>query len=127
MNGTLVSPTPGTPDYSDVTDSAGHGTHVAGIVGAVGNNNIGVVGMSWNVSLHICKASGTDGSFYVPGILDCYSLCQNVSMLMIWLHSALYGSLHCECDPSCCTAFLAGERSRGCCKFRVVLLQPARA
>ena len=28
-----------------------HGTHVAGIVGAVGNNGVGVSGVNWNVSL----------------------------------------------------------------------------
>ncbi|HEY3727587.1 MAG TPA: S8 family serine peptidase [Solirubrobacteraceae bacterium] len=29
----------------------GHGTHVAGIMGAVGNNGIGVAGMNWNTTL----------------------------------------------------------------------------
>ncbi len=32
-------------------DTDGHGTHVAGIIGAVGNNKIGVSGVNWNVSL----------------------------------------------------------------------------
>lgn len=32
-------------------DSLGHGTHVAGIVGAKGNNSIGTVGVCWDVSL----------------------------------------------------------------------------
>jgi len=31
--------------------SGSHGTHVAGIVGAVGNNGIGVAGINWEVSL----------------------------------------------------------------------------
>ncbi|TAD86200.1 MAG: hypothetical protein EA000_08305, partial [Oscillatoriales cyanobacterium] len=33
------------------TDIDSHGTHVAGTIGAVGNNNIGVVGVSQNVSI----------------------------------------------------------------------------
>ena len=35
------------------TDNAyhGHGTHVAGIIGAVGNNGIGVAGMNWSTTL----------------------------------------------------------------------------
>ena len=33
------------------SDFIGHGTHVAGTIGAVGNNNIGVAGVNWNVKL----------------------------------------------------------------------------
>jgi subtilisin family serine protease len=32
-------------------DTQGHGTHVAGIIGAVGNNGIGVTGVNWKVKL----------------------------------------------------------------------------
>lgn len=32
-------------------DTNGHGTHVAGIIGAVGNNSLGVSGVCWNVTL----------------------------------------------------------------------------
>jgi hypothetical protein len=36
---------------NDVQDRYGHGTHIAGIIGAVGNNSLGVAGVNWNVSL----------------------------------------------------------------------------
>lgn len=40
---------------NDVTDNHGHGTHIAGIIGAVGGNGIGVVGISPKVSLMALK------------------------------------------------------------------------
>src|SRR4029450_12880336 len=36
---------------NDPMDDEGHGTHVAGTIGAVGNNATGVVGVSWQVAL----------------------------------------------------------------------------
>ncbi len=38
-------------------DTHSHGTLVAGIIGAVGNNNLGVVGVNWNVTLVPMQAS----------------------------------------------------------------------
>lgn len=36
---------------SDVTDYVGHGTHCAGVIGAVANNGIGIAGTAWNVTI----------------------------------------------------------------------------
>ena len=38
-----------------------HATHVAGTIGAVGNNSIGVVGVNWEVSLMSLKILGGEG------------------------------------------------------------------
>ncbi|MCD8162471.1 MAG: S8 family serine peptidase [Synergistaceae bacterium] len=38
-------------DYATVGDVGGHGTHVSGIIGAVGNNEIGVTGINWRVKI----------------------------------------------------------------------------
>ncbi|HEX8162692.1 MAG TPA: S8 family serine peptidase [Pyrinomonadaceae bacterium] len=46
---------PGDP-ASDQTDA--HGTHVAGTIGAVGNNSLGVVGVNWNVKIMPLKFIG---------------------------------------------------------------------
>lgn len=46
------------------TDS--HGTHVAGTIGAVGNNSVGVTGVNWQVSLMSLKILGRDGERPAP-------------------------------------------------------------
>ncbi len=46
----------------DPMDDNGHGTHVAGTIGAVGNNNIGVVGVNHNVSLMHLKFLDSSGN-----------------------------------------------------------------
>jgi subtilisin family serine protease len=46
----------------DPADNNGHGTHVAGTIGAVGNNTTGVTGVNWDVSLMALKAGNFDGS-----------------------------------------------------------------
>ena len=43
-------------------DGNGHGTHVAGTIGAVGNNNSGIAGVNWEVSLLPLRFLGDDGS-----------------------------------------------------------------
>ena len=55
------------PNYayggSDPMDNNGHGTHVAGTIGAIGNNSIGVVGVNWRVKIMAIKAlNGGSGS-----------------------------------------------------------------
>ncbi|MHB0878010.1 MAG: S8 family serine peptidase [Anaerolineae bacterium] len=43
-------------------DDNGHGTHVAGVIGAVGNNGIGVTGMGWTTRLMPVKTLRADGT-----------------------------------------------------------------
>lgn len=47
---------------SDPLDDHGHGTHIAGTIGAVGNNATGVTGINWNVSLMALKFIASSGS-----------------------------------------------------------------
>jgi subtilisin family serine protease len=42
-------------------DDNGHGTHVAGTIGAVGNNGVGVIGVNWNCKILSLKFLGANG------------------------------------------------------------------
>jgi subtilisin family serine protease len=46
---------------SNPFDDNRHGTHVAGTIGATGNNGVGVVGVNWQVKLMPCKFLGANG------------------------------------------------------------------
>lgn len=45
----------------DPIDGDGHGTHVAGTIGGVGNNKIGVVGVNWRVRMMALKVFDNKG------------------------------------------------------------------
>jgi hypothetical protein len=46
----------------DVMDGFGHGTHVAGTIGAVGNNKTGIVGVNWRVRMLAVKVLDNAGT-----------------------------------------------------------------
>lgn len=51
-----TSPLSGNP-----ADDDGHGTHVAGTIGAVGNNGLGITGVAWRVQIMSLKFMGRNG------------------------------------------------------------------
>ncbi len=57
---------------NDPTDANGHGTHVAGTVGARGNDGRGVARVAWDVSLMPLRTLGADGSGYVSDVIRAY-------------------------------------------------------
>lgn len=56
----------GNPD-----DDNSHGTHCAGTIGAIGNNNLGVVGVSWNVKIMALKFLSSGGSGSISAAISC--------------------------------------------------------
>jgi hypothetical protein len=52
---------------SDPLDDYNHGTHVAGTIGAVGNNGKGVVGVNWNVRMMAVKLHNAQGNATAAG------------------------------------------------------------
>ncbi|HEV7528598.1 MAG TPA: S8 family serine peptidase, partial [Solirubrobacteraceae bacterium] len=53
----------------DDTAYGGHGTHVAGIMGAVGNNGAGVAGMNWQTSILPVKWLNSSASGSTSGLI----------------------------------------------------------
>lgn len=54
----------------DPNDDYGHGTHVAGTIGAVSNNGAGVVGVAWNVKLMAVKFMDSTGSGWISDAVE---------------------------------------------------------
>jgi subtilisin family serine protease len=49
-------------DLDDPMDDNGHGTHCAGIIGAAGDNGLGIAGINWKVQIMPLKFIGRNGS-----------------------------------------------------------------
>ncbi|MBT1073312.1 S8 family serine peptidase [Pelotalea chapellei] len=56
---------------NDPLDDNGHGTHVAGTIGATGNNGQGVAGVNWNVQIMACKFMDSTGSGTTADAIEC--------------------------------------------------------
>jgi thermitase len=55
----------------DPWDDNGHGTHVAGTIGGVGNNGLGITGVNWNARILACKFLSSSGSGATSNAIAC--------------------------------------------------------
>ncbi|MDD1729881.1 MAG: S8 family serine peptidase [Methanospirillum sp.] len=51
-------------------DENGHGTHCAGIIGAVGDNNLGCTGVNWHVKIMPLKFMDSTGNGYISDAIS---------------------------------------------------------
>lgn len=58
-------------DDDDPLDEENHGTHVAGTIAGVGNNGVGVVGVSWKTQIMAMRFMGPDGSGTTSDAVKC--------------------------------------------------------
>jgi outer membrane protein assembly factor BamB/subtilisin family serine protease len=61
----------GSASSGNPNDDSGHGSHVAGIVGAVGNNGVGISGVAWNVRIMALKFLSSSGSGLISDAIEC--------------------------------------------------------
>ncbi|MCG5510767.1 S8 family serine peptidase [Ectothiorhodospira lacustris] len=66
----FVSNRSANPPGNDAMDDNGHGTHVAGIIGARGDNALGITGISWQASLLPLKFLAADGTGHVSDAVE---------------------------------------------------------
>ena len=64
-------------------DVVGHGTHVSGTIGAVGNNGAGVTGVAWSVQIMALKFLSSNGSGFISDAIECvdYAIAEGADIL----------------------------------------------
>ncbi len=98
--GSEVDTTDADADPMDM-DAGSHGTHVAGIIGAVGNNAVGGTGVAWNVRLMPLKIQ-PDDAVSLASIDIVAAIAYAIDNGVDIVNCSYGGSLH---DPSEETAF----------------------
>lgn len=92
------------------TDDLGHGTHVAGIIGAVGNNGLGVTGVAWRVQIMALKfLRGDTGRGATSDAIECidYAIRNGANII-----NASYGAASGPVTTFEAAEFLAVRRAR---------------
>ncbi len=80
-------------DNNNLEDNNGHGTHIAGIIGAVGNNHIGITGINWNIQMMTLKCFDANGQAKTSDIIRAinYSIDKGIK-----LSNFSWGGSYCD-------------------------------
>jgi len=80
---------------NDPMDDNGHGTHVAGTIGAVGNNGAGAVGVCWKAKIMAAKALDASGSGYTSNVITAitWATDEGAKVINLSLSTGAYDSL----------------------------------
>ncbi len=81
-------------------DDNGHGTHVGGIIGAEGDNNIGSTGVAWSVQLLSAKALDSNGVGNISKIIQAidYAIYRDVRVINASLGGDINNASEAEYD-----------------------------
>jgi subtilisin family serine protease len=60
-------------DDNTPSDPLGHGTHTAGTIGAVGNNGLGISGVSWTVRLMALRVIDGSGAGFASDVAEAFT------------------------------------------------------
>ena len=75
-----------------LADPCGHGTHVAGIIGAEGNNGIGIAGVCWDVRLVSFRMIDANGSYNLDWLVAAINAAQAARLRIINHSGGFYGN-----------------------------------
>ncbi len=92
--------------YHTPTDTVGHGTHVSGIIGAVGNNGIGITGIAWKAQLMELKFITSTGYGALSDEIECinFAIANGVRVINASYGSNTYSSSEFDAIQSAGTA-----------------------
>lgn len=103
---------------ADPMDDNGHGTHIAGIIGALTNNSKGIAGINWNTKILAVKALNAAGTGPISVVSDAivYAADNNASVINLSLgdytdYSTLKAAVDYAAAKGCILIAAAGNEN----------------